>query len=176
MAANCAQFPLPIISGIGHDRDETVIDHVAHTRVKTPTAAAAFLIEHEARTLGELEFLQRSIANRVQSVHQQKQALFENLCQQLTYIANFKTKTLISNLENIRTSLAAAVNRFSIAKKHELAMAEQYVQLVSPENILKKGYSLVLKEDKIVKSVNVIQVGDDLQIRMADGSVEVKVN
>lgn len=176
LAANCAQFPLPIISGIGHDRDETVIDHVAHTRVKTPTAAAAFLIEHEARTLGELEFLQRSIANRVQSVHQQKQALFENLCQQLTYIANFKTKTLISNLENIRTSLAAAVNRFSIAKKHELAMAEQYVQLVSPENILKKGYSLVLKEDKIVKSVNVIQVGDDLQIRMADGSVEVKVN
>ncbi|MBP1619095.1 MAG: xseA [Bacteroidetes bacterium] len=174
LAANCAQFPLPIISGIGHERDETVIDHVAHTRVKTPTAAAAFLIEQQAHTLGELEFLQRGIAHRIQSLQQQRHALIENICQRLTYIANFKTKTMLSNLETIRTSFAVAVSCFSTGKKHDLAMMEQYVQLVSPENILKKGYALVLKNNKIVKSVNGIQVGDDLQVRMADGSVDVK--
>jgi exodeoxyribonuclease VII large subunit len=174
LAANCAQFPLPIISGIGHERDETVIDHVAHTRVKTPTAAAAFLIEHQSHTLGELESIQRAIANRIQALHLQKYTLFENLCQRFTYIANFKTKDLSSNLERIRTSLTVAVNRFSTAKKHELAMMDQYIQLASPENVLKKGYALVLKNNRIVKTVGDIQVGDDLQVRLADGSVDVK--
>ncbi|OJU53863.1 MAG: exodeoxyribonuclease VII large subunit [Bacteroidales bacterium 45-6] len=174
LAANCAQFPLPIVSGIGHERDETVIDHVAHTRVKTPTAAAAFLIEQQARTLGELEFLQRGIAHRIQSLQQQRHSLLENLSQRLTYVANFKTKGLLSNLETMRTSLAVAVSRFSTGKKHELAMIEQYVELISPENVLRKGYALVLKNNKIVKSVNGIEVGDDLQVRMADGSVDVK--
>lgn len=174
LAANCAQFPLPIISGIGHERDETVIDQVAHTRVKTPTAAAAFLIEHQARTLGELEFLQRGIAHRIQSLQQQSHALLDNLSQRLDYMANFKTKSLLSNLETIRTSLAVATQRFATGKKHELAMMEQYVELVSPNNVLKKGYALILKNNKIVKNVNEIQVGDDLLVRMADGSVDVK--
>lgn len=174
LAANCAQFPLPIISGIGHERDETVIDQVAHTRVKTPTAAAAFLIERQARTLGELEFLQRGIAHRIQSLQQQSHALLDNLSQRLNYMANSKTKSLLSNLETIRTSLAVATQRFATGKKHELAMMEQYVELVSPNNVLKKGYALILKNNKIVKNVNEIQVGDDLLVRMADGSVDVK--
>ena len=55
LAAACAQFPFPIITGIGHERDDTVLDSVAHTRVKTPTAAAEFLIESMDSAADELE-------------------------------------------------------------------------------------------------------------------------
>lgn len=55
LAAHCAQFPLPLITGIGHERDDTVIDLVAHTRVKTPTAAAEFLISHMRETAERLD-------------------------------------------------------------------------------------------------------------------------
>lgn len=55
LATNCAQFPLPIITGIGHERDDTVLDMIAHTRVKTPTAAAEFLIDHMRQTAERLE-------------------------------------------------------------------------------------------------------------------------
>ena len=72
LAANCAQFPLPIITGIGHERDDTVLDAVAHTRVKTPTAAAACLLNHQLQTAASLEQLQEDILSmvreRIQSV------------------------------------------------------------------------------------------------------------
>ena len=61
LAANCAQFPLPIITGIGHERDDTVLDSVSHTRVKTPTAAAEFLINHLHDTAETLEDYASSI-------------------------------------------------------------------------------------------------------------------
>ena len=55
LAAHCAQFPLPVITGIGHERDDTVLDMVSHTRVKTPTAAAEFLISRMREVAEELE-------------------------------------------------------------------------------------------------------------------------
>lgn len=175
LAANCAQFPLPIISGIGHERDETVLDHVAHTRVKTPTAAATFLIDHLAETTGDLDYIKREIVNRVRTIWMQKNAVFENLSLQLTHIANFKTKTLLANLETIRSSLLVAVNRFSTNKKHNLEMMEQYITLVSPETILKKGYALIMKKNRIVKNAEKVELGDTLKIKLADGSLDVKV-
>ena len=65
LAANCAQFPLPIITGIGHERDDTVLDMISHTRVKTPTAAAEFLINHVRRTAQELEAYEEVIYQEV---------------------------------------------------------------------------------------------------------------
>ncbi len=175
LAANCAQFPLPIISGIGHERDETVIDHVAHTRVKTPTAAAAFLIEHQAQALAQVENLQRAIAGRIHAINRQHHVAFESLSNRLLYIFHHKTKSLEGELDLIRSSLLTSINRFSTQKNHELALMEQFVQLISPQNILKKGYALVLKNDRIIKNKENIQEGDQLQIRLSDGSVDVVV-
>ena len=65
LAENVAQFPLPIITGIGHERDDTVIDLISHTRVKTPTAAAEFLIHHQEQELDILEDLSARLTDRV---------------------------------------------------------------------------------------------------------------
>ena len=66
LAANVAQFPLPVLSGIGHERDETIVDYVAHTRLKTPTAVAAFLIESRGNEAAELYDLQQRLLRAVQ--------------------------------------------------------------------------------------------------------------
>ena len=84
MAANIAQFPLPVIAGIGHERDETIVDRVAHLRVKTPTAAAAFLIEVFREQDGRLGELQADFVNGVQEL------LREQHTRQLMAISEFK--------------------------------------------------------------------------------------
>lgn len=175
LAANCAQFPLPIISGIGHERDETVIDYVAHTRVKTPTAAAALLIEHLTQVYGELISIEQKITSLVNSNSQQKHNHLNSLVQRVIDITNFKIHSHENNLKTLELSLVTSVNRFSINKKHELELAEQYVKLVSPKNILKKGYALVLKKGKITKTSKGLEEGENLQIQMADGTFNVTV-
>lgn len=84
MAANIAQFPLPVIAGIGHERDETIVDQVAHLRVKTPTAAAAFLIEVFREQDGKLEGIQGDFVNGIQEL------LHEQHARQLVAVSEFK--------------------------------------------------------------------------------------
>lgn len=78
LAANCAQFPLPIITGIGHERDDTVLDMISHTRVKTPTAAAEFLINHVRQTAQELEAYEEVIYQEVPRLLQQEKQRLES--------------------------------------------------------------------------------------------------
>jgi exodeoxyribonuclease VII large subunit len=73
LAAACAQFPLPVITGIGHERDDTVLDSVAHTRVKTPTAAAEFLIDCMNEAADELESLAARLCDGVRNLLVQEQ-------------------------------------------------------------------------------------------------------
>lgn len=87
LAANVAQFPIPILAGIGHERDETIVDRVAYRSVKTPTAAAAFLIEcfHEVDAL--LEEAKESLTRET------KRILQEEKTRQVVKITEFKQFT-----------------------------------------------------------------------------------
>ena len=84
LAAAVAQMPIPVIVGIGHERDETVLDFVAHTRVKTPTAAAAFLIDNGAQQLARLDDIQNRIMQDVSLLCERQQRLIEQLTVRLT--------------------------------------------------------------------------------------------
>lgn len=94
MAANIAQFPLPVIAGIGHERDETIADRVAHVRVKTPTAAAAFLIDIFRERDSELEGLKSDFVNGVEELLHAREKL------QITYISAFKQRVKFMLQEN----------------------------------------------------------------------------
>ena len=87
LAANVAQFPLPVITGIGHERDDTLIDHVAHTKCKTPTAVAAFLIEQRARLADDLRLLQRRLAQAVQQFMLREHTVLTRLCADMQLLA-----------------------------------------------------------------------------------------
>lgn len=193
LAAHCAQFPLPIITGIGHERDDTIVDLVAHTRLKTPTAVAAFLIhclDQQAATLNDLEerFTQevrgwlKEESYTLQQIGSRFPMLVKNrleknlsalhiLTAQLPGIiqqsVNREGSSLIQMKQRIRV---ATDSRFT----HEirfLELKEQFIRMASPDYILQRGYSLTLQNGKIVKTVKDIQENEPLTTRFMDGEV-----
>lgn len=197
LAANCAQFPLPIITGIGHERDDTVLDMVAHTRLKTPTAVAEFLISHTdkvAQELNELQqFIQKKISNhlteqknllqiigtRLPSLATQRLERNHSVLQGLTGRLPAIASTVLSGhsafLEGIRSRLKSGISTLFLDKNRQLELSTQFVKMAAPEYILKRGYSLTLKNGQIVKNAGDIQPGDIVTTRFSDGKIESTV-
>ncbi len=172
LAANCAQFPLPIITGIGHERDDTVIDLIAHTRVKTPTAAAAFLIacmDQVADRLDNLSFrLQQGVRNRLLWEHRRIEGLKQRIPSAVyKRISDAKYGLLAANRD-----LQMATRQFLSMKKHRLELLQQRLNDALPEKQLARGYSITLKNGKAVKDASALKEGDTLVTLLYKGKVE----
>lgn len=193
LAANCAQFPLPIITGIGHERDDTVLDLVAHTRMKTPTAVAEYLISRMDATAGELTDLQQAVSGLASEILMNQKNYLQLVATRLPGIATHRIERNRSGLQNLAGRLPVMASRLltqrasmlesvqlrlknSVASRltessRFLQLSEQFIKMASPDYILKRGYSLTLKEGKIIKHAADLQVGDTLTTRFADGDV-----
>lgn len=172
LAANCAQFPLPIITGIGHERDDTVIDLIAHTRVKTPTAAAAFLVacmDQVADRLDNLSFrLQQGVRNRLLWEHRRIEGLKQRIPSAVyKRISDVKYGLLAANRD-----LQMATRQFLSMKKHRLELLQQRLNDALPEKQLARGYSITLKNGKAVKDASALKEGDTLVTLLYKGKVE----
>ena len=172
LAANCAQFPLPIITGIGHERDDTVIDLIAHTRVKTPTAAAAFLVacmDQVADRLDNLSFrLQQGVRNRLLWEHRRIEGLKQRIPSAVyKRISDAKYRLLAANRD-----LQMATRQFLSMKKHRLELLQQRLNDALPEKQLARGYSITLKNGKAVKDASALKEGDTLVTLLYKGKVE----
>lgn len=194
LAASCAQFPLPIITGIGHERDDTVLDIVAHTRAKTPTAVAEFLINSITETAMQLDGLAQEIVAYVQqrlqdeivrlSVFETKNTFVLKGWQKEQENALSSTKALLS--KEMQRIIKENANKFvqigDVLKKTvqqaykdqsgRLDMYEKHLQLSSPENILKKGYTLTMINGKVIKHKDAIRSGDKITTRFSDGKID----
>ena len=171
LAANCAQFPLPIITGIGHERDDTVIDLIAHTRVKTPTAAAAFLVacmDQVADRLDNLSFrLQQGVRNRLLWEHRR----IEGLKQRIPSSAYKRISDAKYGLLAANRDLQMATRQFLSMKKHRLELLQQRLNDALPEKQLARGYSITLKDGKAVKDASLLKEGDTLVTMLHQGKV-----
>ena len=172
LAVNCAQFPLPIITGIGHERDDTVIDLIAHTRVKTPTAAAAFLVacmDQVADRLDNLSFrLQQGVRNRLLWEHRR----IEGLKQRIPSSAYKRISDAKYGLLAANRDLQMATRQFLSMKKHRLELLQQRLNDALPEKQLARGYSITLKNGKAVKDASALKEGDTLVTLLYKGKVE----
>ena len=172
LAASCAQFPLPIITGIGHERDDTVIDKVAHTRVKTPTAAAEFLIakiDKCADVLDEMSFrLMQGVRNRLLWEHRR----IENLKQRIPSAVYKRIADAKYDLLSAQRDLQMASRQFLSTKKHRLELLQQRLNDALPEKQLARGYSITLKNGKAVKDASLLKEGDKLITMFYQGQVE----
>lgn len=171
LAASCAQFPLPIITGIGHERDDTVLDSVAHTRVKTPTAAAEFLIETMNNAADELGLLAARLQESVRSLlsqQQRKLVTYKNRIPSSAYrrISNAKL-TLLTAKKDIAQVVTSSLSR----QRHRLELLQQRLMDASPEKQLARGYSITLKDGKIVKNAEELQTDDEIVTRLQCGEV-----
>ncbi|MDD2798296.1 MAG: exodeoxyribonuclease VII large subunit [Bacteroidales bacterium] len=194
LAKRCATFSLPIITGIGHERDESILDLVAHTRMKTPTAAAEHLISCLENLENYLFEIQYKIIEKTKWMIENE----KNRAASLTYQLSNRTNILLNNESNriINTShllkneirntitsqniklkewqfiLKSAFKQNIQNEKGKLAFFEQTILLSSPETMLKKGFSLTLKNGKVVRSATELQTGEKITTFFADGEKE----
>lgn len=172
LAVNCAQFPLPIITGIGHERDDTIIDLIAHTRVKTPTAAAAFLIacmDKVAERLDDCAYrLQQGVRNRLLWEHRR----MDNLKQRIPSAVYKRIADAKYDLLSAQRDLKMASRQFLSVKKHRLELLQQRLNDALPEKQLARGYSITLKDGKAVKDASSLKEGDTLITLLHQGKVE----
>ena len=176
LAENVANFPLPIITGIGHDRDESILDMVSHTRVKTPTAAAALLIDQLKAVLDTIEGAQSLITHYAQQKLASLNAQLATLSEAIPRLFSIVKTRQEARLDNTEQRIITAVERRMTSEHHRLEMLEEKVKALDPTLLLKRGYSITLKDGKAVRDPKALQQGDEIETRLANGTIHSTVN
>ena len=194
LAENVANFPLPIITGIGHDRDESILDMISHTRVKTPTAAAAFLIDHLKTVMDILNDSQEQIARLAQqklayyksqfatiaellprlfsNVKVRQEARLDVFHNNITRMAQLKLSTCDAQLSTLVTKLPIVIDRRIMTEKHRLQLVEEKAKSLDPTLLLSRGYSITMKDGKIVRDPQTLRHGDEIETRLEKGTIK----
>ena len=172
LALNCSQFPLPIITGIGHERDDTVLDFVAFYRAKTPTAVADYLITKTSEFYDFLIDCQSDIIDNVQQILLNNQEYIDRINYYLPIYTNAIIEKHKSSQLQIKTDLQKSTKQFLQNKKNVLQTIESFVKLSSPDYILSKGYSITLKNGKALKTSKGLKKGDIVETILSEGRIK----
>ena len=194
LAENVANFPLPIITGIGHDRDESILDMVSHTRVKTPTAAAALLIDYLKTVLDTLNDAQERITGYSQqklsvlkaqlsaiaetlpriftTVRTRQEARLDTLNNRLAHQVQQKIINYQLSIINLENRLPILTDRRLMTEKHRLQLIEEKAKSLDPALLLRRGYSMTMKDGRIIRDASLLHPGDEIETRLANGTVK----
>jgi exodeoxyribonuclease VII large subunit len=203
LAHAVARFPIPVITGIGHLRNESIVDMVANISTKTPTRAAELIIGHnrafEENVMGLRELITLRSNNLLAKHHRKLDhigAILSNgtiqllntsgnqLNRILEKISSGAKKISVSENQNInekQKDLQSLTERFFDRHRHRLDILTERVKNLHPENVLKRGYAMITKNEEPIISAAKIERGDYLKIIMKDGTllsniIDVKVS
>lgn len=171
LAENVAQFPLPIITGIGHDRDECVLDMVSHLRVKTPTAAAAFLIDQAQQVLDHIGQCEQRITLQAQAKLSALNTQLSNLSTRIPTLFSLVKTRHESKLQQTEQQLSNALLRRIDKERHRLELLTQRTASLDPQLILNRGYSLTTFGGKVIRSASDLKNGDEIETRLSQGII-----
>lgn len=193
LAENVAQFPIPVITGIGHERDESILDMISHMRVKTPTAAAALLIDHLKRVWDYLQEAQGVLETNARQRMDLEQMRLQRAAQKIPPLFSLFKERQERRIDSMMRDMIAAAQRLisdemhkvetleSIIKPmlerrvtgemHRLQMFGQRVSALDPDLLLKRGYSITLHEGKIVRDASQLKHGDKIETRVEKGTI-----
>jgi exodeoxyribonuclease VII large subunit len=175
LAINCAQFPLPVISGIGHQRDISILDMVAHTSVKTPTAAAEFLIskmqEAENVAINLVADIQNLIRNKIDSELRYVDQTQMRIKQTLRNWVVQRSHTI----DRQKNRLKSAVRMQLLRQSNLLLLLEKNIETHSPAYLLKHGYTITTVNGKRITSAEQIKTGDKIRTFVSNGDFESEV-
>ena len=193
LAENVAQFPLPIITGIGHDRDESILDMVSFLRVKTPTAAAAFLISHLKEVLDAVNDAQDRITGHAQqklsvlkaqlsamaevlprvfsTIRTRQEARLDSLYSRFVNHAQQRTLNFRLSIDSLATRLPILLEHRMMKEKHQLQLLEEKTKSLDPALLLRRGYSMTMKDGRIVRDATQLQAGDEIETRLEKGTI-----
>jgi len=197
LAIEVAKFPLPVITGIGHERDDTVVDMVAHTKLKTPTAVAEFLILGMSSFEERLLDAQSTLINRAKELLREENHRLQYLMQQFRHIVKDRFNGEIKRIETAlhrlihgttqiidgnNNKLKLDVNRLVgglkiVFQEHKSKIKnfEQAIRLLDPINVLQRGYSITYLREKAIKDSSELQTGDIIRTKVFKGTVNSKV-
>ncbi len=197
LAANVAQFPLPVIVGIGHERDVTVLDYVAAIRVKTPTAAAEWLITRGVEALNRLDQLTTGITDTIrQYLNAASQQLgyysgnipiivsgrlernrmrLSHLVEMIPTTTSGRISTANERLKATHAAIAQAKAQAMLREQLRLKAIGEKIEILSPQNTLRRGYSITRVNGHAVSNATEIKPNDTVTTMLANGSFTSKV-
>jgi len=171
LALNVANFPLPVITGIGHDRDQTVLDHVAYHSVKTPTAAAAFLIDALGEQMEHLSDLEQQIKEGAKAFMEKQSQRLQRLTNAIRYTHTSLTQQL-GRLEMMSQKISMLTRQRTSREADRLHFLQQTIEMAQPDNILKRGFSITRYQGHAVKSADEVPAGSTLEIETSQGILQ----
>lgn len=194
LAENVANFPLPIITGIGHNRDESVLDIIAHTSVKTPTAAATLLVDNLAQTLSIVTDASKTISRNVRHRMETEQRRLQQASTSFTSLASLVTIRQSNRLKSLSDKMGFASKRCTTdsqhrltqlstrlamkapmslqALRHRIEMLERRTESLDPTLLLKRGYSITTTTDgKIVRDPKTLSNGETIRTQVEHGTI-----
>lgn len=197
LCAHVAQFPLPVITGIGHDKDQSVADLVAAVALKTPTAVARWLIDGMertdaflAQTMQQVTTLARDYLSRQGELLQRRALMLRQFSSTLTrelelrlerYSVELRRRPEMifearrARLETYENLLRQRTSTLLAAQRSRLDVAGATVAGQDPARILSLGFSLVRSGGKVVRNAADLTPGDNIVVTMSKGSVEARV-
>ena len=193
LASNVAQFPLPVVVGIGHERDVTILDYVACRRVKTPTAAAELLIGCGVEALAHIDELRDTIVNTAReyiteakrqiqyisgtipliagNIVERNSARLQHIMQIVPLTAQNRIAQGNERLNFLIKSMSQASAQAIAREKMRLTALYDKVQILSPQNTLRRGYSLTTLNGHAVTDASQLAPGDNITTHFANGKV-----
>ena len=193
LAENVANFPLPVITGIGHDRDESVLDLVSHIRVKTPTAVATLLIDHLIEVYNRISDAQEELTQIVQRrieiekmrlnvisekvpvlssfVSNRQNAWFDNLFLRIQNAITNRIRQTEQHLNSLSEMLSPLYEHIRLRENHRLEILQQKIKAQDPMLILNRGYSITTLNGHVIRNAKNLKKGDTLCTQMAKGKV-----
>lgn len=176
IASHVAQFPLPVVTGIGHDKDVSVTDMVAHTHCKTPTSVATLFVELADAELNIIEEYAGSIAGTVESILQNETMRLYGLSTDIERIATSHINDGLNRLYIIYNAINSRLELILATEHNHLNEIERTLKNYSIDNILKLGFAVVRRGDKALATTANSKVGDSINVELTDGilSAEIK--
>jgi exodeoxyribonuclease VII large subunit len=197
LCSHIARFPLPVITGIGHDKDLSIADMVASVSLKTPTAVAGWLVSRAATMEYALDGLASQLVRNTERIIEREKGLvsrlsltlsqasielarglelrLERLASELTHRINIAVERGQTAMERFNERLTMTARETITRQRFRLESAGKEVEGRNPANILALGFSLVRHNGRLVRSVEEVSEGERLKVSLKDGKIETKI-
>lgn len=169
-----AQFPLPVITGIGHDKDTSVADMVAHTALKTPTAVAGWLVERMSGIEGWLDNAALELHDGVLRLTRAQQLRLEEMAGDLRHLPVGLIRQRRLELEGRSEAFRQAVGAFIRQEQQRIVTSAELIESRSPKRILRMGFAVVKGQGRAVRSIAEVTAGQRMEVEVADGRFTVE--
>jgi len=175
LAAAVATCPIPVITGIGHSTNETVTDMVAFANKITPTEVAYFLIQQFHNFNLQVDGCKEKLLKKVKELLQEKEFYFSKIHQQVMFIIGKYNHQKEKEISNLTQRFQTGVLQYLLKQENALQQIQTKIEMLQPENILKRGYSITLKNGKALRNADEVSEGEEIVTKLYQGEVRSKV-